>query len=248
MELMRRWKFTPRLWPTLAAMAAIPLLISLGLWQLDRAEEKQRAYRQFAQRGAEPAVRLAADSPEIWKLPLMRHRRIHVYGHYDGGVQYLLDNQVHDGAAGYLVYTPFVLEGQEIHLLIDRGWVAAGPDRGVPPALDTPPGVLSLSGIAALPPPPGIRLGDNLPEAMTPNLVRLQRIEMDAMMRRFAGKLLPYELRLDPDDAGGFIRQWREPGSGHERNLGYAFQWFAMAAVVAVLYLYLNLHRDHPLK
>ena len=248
MALMRRWKFTPRLCPTLAALAAIPLLISLGLWQLDRAEEKQRAYAQFVQRGAEPAIRLEAGNPDIWKLPLMQHRRIDVRGRYDVGVQFLLDNQVHEGVAGYLVYTPLLLEGQKIYLLIDRGWVATGPDRGVPPSVDTPPGVLSLSGIAALPPPPGIQLGDNLPENIAPNLVRLQRIEMDAMMREFAGNLLPYELRLDPGSVGGFIREWREPGSGNERNLGYAFQWFAMAAVVAVLYLYLNLHRDDPLK
>lgn len=83
-----------------------------------------------------------------------------------------------------------------------------------------------------------------MPEQLAPNLVRLQRIELDQMAQKYAGKLLPYELRLDPGSVGGFMRQWREPGSGHERNLGYAFQWFAMAAVVALLYLSLNLHRD----
>ena len=248
MALMRRWKFTLRLWPTLAAVAAIPLLILLGLWQLDRAQEKQHAYAQFVQRGAEPAMRIEDGNPEIWKLPLMQHRHIDARGRYDVGVQFLLDNQVRDGVAGYLVYTPLLLEGQEIYLLVDRGWVPTGPDRAVTPSVEAPPGVMSVTGVAALPPAPGIKLGENLPDHITPNIVRLQRIEMDAMMSKFAGKLLPYELRLDPGNAGGFIRQWREPGSGHERNLGYAFQWFAMAAVVAVLYLYLNLHQDDPLK
>lgn len=242
--MMARWKFTPRLWPSLATLVTIPLLLALGVWQLVRAEEKQRAHAQFVQRRAEPALMLDPRNPEVWNVARMRHRRIDVRGSYDTGVQFLLDNQVQDGVVGYLVYTPLLLEGQEIRVLINRGWVAGGPDRSVPPLLETPPGVVSLSGAAALPPPPGFKLGENVPERIAPNLVRLQRVEMEEMMRDYAGKLLPYELRLASGTGGGFTRQWREPGSGHERNLGYAFQWFVMAVVVALLYLGLNLHRD----
>ncbi|OGT79900.1 MAG: hypothetical protein A3H91_07290 [Gammaproteobacteria bacterium RIFCSPLOWO2_02_FULL_61_13] len=246
--MMRRLKFTPHLWPTLATLVAVPLLIALGQWQLGRAAEKQRGYAQFMQRGADPAIQLLAGDPEVWKLRVMQHRRIDVRGRYDGAVNFLLDNQVHEGVAGYFVYTPLRLEGQEAYLLVNRGWVAAGPDRRAPLSVEVPPGLMALSGVAALPPPPGIKLGENAPEQLAPNLIRLQRIELDQMADKYAGKLLPYELRLDPGSDGGFLRQWREPGSGHERNLGYAFQWFAMAVVVTLLYLFLNLRRDDSLK
>jgi len=242
--MIRRWKFTPRLWPTLLTLVTVPLLLALGQWQLDRAGEKQDAHAQFVQRRAAPVLSPDTRNPETWNAALIQHRRMDVRGSYDTGAQFLLDNQVHEGVAGYLVYTPLLLEGQEVRLLINRGWVAGGPDRNVPPLLETPPGVVSLSGVAALPPSPGIKLGENVPENIAPDLVRLQRVEMGQMARKFDGKLLPYELRLDPGVDGGFLRQWREPGSGHERNLGYAFQWFAMAVVVALLYLGLNLHRD----
>jgi surfeit locus 1 family protein len=69
---------------------------------------------------------------------------------------------------------------------------------------------------------------------------------MSRMMQEYSGKLVPYELRLAAEAPSGFARQWPEPGSGHERHLGYAWQWFAMAATVAVLYLLLNLRREEP--
>ncbi len=225
-------------------MTVIPLLVALGHWQLMRAEEKQRGHDQYLLRLAEPAAALDAGDPMMRAFPPMQYRRIVATGRYDAGTHFLLDNQVHDGVAGYLVYTPFLLEGQQAYLLIDRGWVATGPDRGVPPLIETPAGVLSLSGVAALPPSPGIKLGENVPDQMAPNLVRLQRVEIDQLARKFAGKLFPYELRLDPGSVSGYTPAWIEPGSGRERNLGYAFQWFAMAAVVFLLYLYLNLHAD----
>jgi len=245
---MRRWKFTPRFWPTLATLAVIPLFVALGHWQLMRAEEKQHGNAEYMHRLAEPAVVLDGRDPKVRDFLHMQHRRIVAIGRFDAGTHILLDNQVHDGEAGYLVYTPFLLEGRQEYVLICRGWVPVGPDRRVPPVIETPSGVMTLSGVAALPPSPGIKLGENLPDNIAPNQIRLQRIEMDQLVKKYAGKLLPYELRLDPGVVGGFTRAWREPGSGRERNLGYAFQWFTMAAVVAFLYLYLNLHRNDGVK
>lgn len=237
------WKFTPRPWPTLAALVVIPVMVALGQWQLDRAAGKQRSFDQYLQRRAMPALQLDPANADSWKFPVMRYRNIKVRGRYDTGMHLLLDNQIVDGVAGYLVYTPFLFDGTEAYILVNRGWIPAGPDRGAVPELETPPGVLSLDGIATLPPPPGIRMGDNAPEPLTPSFVRLQRLEMKRMVQEYSGKLIPYELRLDPAAPSGFVRKWTEPGSGRERHLGYAFQWFAMAAAVAILYVVFNFRR-----
>ncbi len=242
----RRWRFAARPLPTLAVLLVIPVMIALGQWQLDRATEKQLSFEQFAQRRAMPPLPLDAADAGVWKYPVMRYRKIVARGRYDVGMHLLLDNQVMNGAVGYLVYTPFLLEGAEAYILVNRGWIAAGADRNVVPELETPPGVLSLEGVAARPPPPGIRMGENVPEVLAPNLVRMQRIEMKQMVQEYSGKLIPYELRLDPAAVSGFLRQWAAPGSGHERHLGYAFQWFAMAAAVAILYVVLNFRREGP--
>ncbi len=242
--LMQRWKFTPRIWPTLAALTVIPILLALGQWQLSRAAEKQHSHDQYLQRSAASALVLDTRIDQASNLSAMHYRRIEARGHYAAGRHILLDNQVHEGTAGYLVYTPFQIGDQGVYILINRGWVATGPDRSAVPVIDTPTGTLVLSGIAALPPPPGIKLGENMPEQVAPGIVRVQRVELVQMAAEYGGKLLPYELRLDADQDSGFTRAWRVPGSGHERHLGYAFQWFAMAAVVLILYICLNLRRE----
>lgn len=244
MNVARRWKFRPGLLPTLATLIIIPVMIALGQWQLDRAAEKKRSHEQFQQRRALSVLRLNAGDPEIWKYSVMKYRPIEIRGRYDAGMHVLLDNQVLNGSVGYVVYTPFLLEGEEAYILVNRGWLPADPDRTRPPEFETPPGVLSLAGVARQPPPPGIKMGDNTPEQLAADIVRLQRIEMEQMMQEYSGKLIPYELRLDPAAPTGFTRSWSEPGSGHDRHVGYAFQWFAMAAAVGLLYLLLNLRRE----
>jgi surfeit locus 1 family protein len=173
----------------------------------------------------------------------MLYRTIEVRGRYDTGLNILLDNQVHDGVAGYWVYTPLALDGEEAYILVNRGWVPAGSDRRVPPRIETPPGVVTLPGMAALPPAPGMVIEEDVPESLAPGFVRLQRLEMARLMLEYGGKLFPYELRLDPKADSGFVRAWKEPGTGSERHLGYAYQWFAMAAAVVILFLLLNIRR-----
>jgi cytochrome oxidase assembly protein ShyY1 len=36
----------------------------------------------------------------------------------------------------------------------------------------------------------------------------------------------------------GLMRDWPRASSGSERNYGYTFQWWAMSAVIAILYVW----------
>jgi surfeit locus 1 family protein len=46
----------------------------------------------------------------------------------------------------------------------------------------------------------------------------------------------------------GLVRKWDRPDSGSARNWGYAFQWYAMALTILIIYLVLSVKREHSEK
>ena len=106
-----------------------------------------------------------------------------------------------------------------------------------------PQGVLKIQGLIREPPRAGLLLGEELFEQLAESSYRLQRLDIDWIAEFTRLDFLPYIIHLNADEPHGFAREWRMPGSGRERHLGYAFQWFALAATLLVIYLVVNLKR-----
>jgi len=231
-------RFSPGLWPSLATFVLVPLFLGLGFWQLDRAGQKEELHDRYLERRNDaPLERLAANAePEdvFW-------RRAILAGRFRESPVFLLDNQVLNRRPGYYVYGVFDT-GIEPALLVNRGWVAASPVRSEVPALDVPGARVEISGFLRPPPATGWLLAENTDERLAEGLFRLQRIDAAGMEKKYDLRLRPYELRLDRHSDAGYLRQWREPASGREKHLGYAFQWFAMALVLFAIYVIVNLH------
>ena len=169
----------------------------------------------------------------------MLWRRCILTGSYDPRVTYLLDNQVFRGVVGYQVFSRFVLvEG--IPVLIDRGWVAAPVARSDAPQIDITAAPVTLTGVAKPVPVSGIKLADGSTEKLGNNLIRVQRIELAQIAAENNRTLLPYIVRLDPTLPGSLTWNGTEPGFGRDRHLGYAYQWFALAATLLVIYFVVN--------
>ena len=231
--------FNSPLWPGLAALAVFLLFLRLGFWQLERAEEKlalQTAYHHHI--NAAP-VDLGQAVPYRDQAERMHWRRCTLDGRYDPSDTFLLDNQVYRGAVGYQVFTRFVLQ-DGASVLVDRGWTAAPETRSAAPQISAVAGRLALAGVAKPAPVAGIQLAPDALENMGGNLVRVQRIDLAQIAARRGWTLLPYVVRLDPGAAGALVWNGRAPGFNRERHLGYAFQWFALAATVLVIYIVLN--------
>ena len=150
------YDFRPDLLPTLAALLFLAGFIGLGLWQLDRANTKKAWETAYLSRRALPPVALAG-APTGAKD--RRYLGVQARGHYDQAHQYLLDNQVHHGQAGYLVLTPFLMEQDQRAILVARGWVPLGNTRADLPALPVDGGTRSIQGLLAPPPAAGLVLG-----------------------------------------------------------------------------------------
>ncbi len=118
------------------------MVISLGFWQLDRADEKRQLIALFDQRKSAPAVpisQLSLDSD-------LRYRQVQVRGRYLDNRQLLLDNRIRNGQFGYDAVTPLRLEGTDEVVLINRGWIKGDPARrALPPALRPQPVTLSFA-------------------------------------------------------------------------------------------------------
>lgn len=240
-------KFRPGLWPSLATLLLLPLLIGLGVWQLARADQKAAMTQDFMQRRSAPPVDLAAAAGQRADAAAMRWRQCLLRGRYLAGEQYLLDNQIENGVPGYLVYTPLRLAGGDTIVLVNRGWIPMGRDRRAVPAFPTPSGNVAVQGTAKAPQSAGLALGAGGGEDLGHGLVRVQHLDLGAVAGRRGWNLLPYVVRLAPAPGSGFVRDWPPPGSGgisRQRHIAYAVQWFAMAVVVAGLYVGLNTKRE----
>jgi len=82
---------------------------------------------------------------------------------------------------------------------------------------------------------------------MSNDVYRVQRLNINEVAELTKTKLLPYIVRLEPESEHGYRRQWQLPGSGVSVHNGYAFQWFAFATVLLIIYLVLNIKNKHKM-
>jgi len=234
------FEFRPGLWPTLATLILLPFLSGLGIWQLERASWKQALVDAHAARTREPAVALSSLLPVT---AASEYRNVTANGRYNLENQLLLDNRLHQGRAGYQVLTPLRLDEGNVTVLVNRGWVPTGASRAVLPELDGPTGTIRMVALVKLPPEEIFRLGaDEERHAGWPQVI--QAIDIAALEDRLGYALLPLVLLLDPDDAHGFVRDWKPVyGTLPDKHRAYALQWFTLAAVLLLIYIGVNSKR-----
>ncbi|AXS83734.1 MULTISPECIES: SURF1 family protein [Marinobacter] len=219
----RHWQFDWRL--LVFSGVFLPVLISLGVWQLNRAAEKQLLLDQWQQE----AVNL--DWPDMVALDLSNGRPVTLTGLY-GNRNWLLDNRTRDGVPGYEVLTVFrPVSGPPV--VVNRGWVQAPRTRDQLPEVDPPDGVFTLQGrISDYPVPPV--LGDQ-PPATGPWPRRVQSLSKEAA-RAEIPELPGRIVRLSGDHQPGAYRaDWKPDLMGPQTHYGYATQWFALAVALTIL-------------
>jgi surfeit locus 1 family protein len=221
------------------------LFTSLGVWQLKRAEVSRATRAQF-DGGAADAV-LPTLPRELDDA--VRFRRVEVRGHYVGRPQFLLDNMLRGGVAGYHVVTALQVAGRPEYVLVNRGWVPAGGDRRVLPDVAVGAEERTVVGRLERLPRPGMRLGaDSAEDGSGSGVVVLQYPTAAELGRRLGEPVYDYEVLLDAAADDGYVREWQAPGLDPARHLGYAGQWLALAigAVAASMVIAYRTARRKP--
>lgn len=242
--MLTAYRFRPGVATTVAVVLLLPLLVGLGFWQLDRADEKTAIRDRYRERSEMPPVDVAGTS---LSAEVMDFRRATVSGRYQPDWTIFLDNKVLDGTPGYEVLTPLAIDGSRRFILVNRGWVPWGETRRALPAIETPGGAVELAGRLREPPQDYFTLEDEA--AISEFRPRWQNLDLDRYERVTGLSLGPLVLQLDPasKEGGGFVRRWPEyQDDWIDRHKAYAVQWFALALTLAVLYVVLNLKRRKP--
>lgn len=207
----------------LLQLLLIPAFVSLGLWQWHKAESKTALQTSFDTRSQDAAIAMPTTPAEIEAL---RHRRVILRGHFDAEKQVLIDNRLHRERAGYHVITPLRLEGSAMHVLVNRGWLAAPADRSRQPEAPVPIGKVELTGIAVLPASRFFNLAAQPTSGWQPVW---QNLDLDRFRSVVAYPLQPLIVQLDAQSPGGFVREWPRPDERADRHRSYALQWFGFA-------------------
>jgi surfeit locus 1 family protein len=234
------YRFAPRLIPTIVTLLLLPLLISLGLWQAHRAEFKQRLQDSYNQGMHAAPLTIGSQPLDVEK---MHYRMVKAQGHYEPAYQILLDNQILQGKVGYQVLTPLHIDGGDMRILVNRGWLAASGDRRVMPDIVTPQQSMEVNGVAVEPSTHYMELGGAHDASNTWQKV-WQNLDMKRYIKAVPFPVQPMVISLDPaSTAGGFVRDWPQPDSKVEMHKGYAFQWFAMALMLVIYYLVVSIRK-----
>ncbi len=227
-------RYTGRFWLVqLSAIGMIALFVTLGTWQLSRGDVKSDIEQAINNQEEEfIPVSLPLNDIESW-----RYKKIKLTGRYQAEKQFLLDNKVRDGRTGYNVLTPLFVKGSNTWVLIDRGWIAQGVTRSDLPKIEFEEGnQVTITGRVYVPYDETYSLGGIADGEDSHWPRRIQFVDYSQLATRLGETLQPFTLRLDAQEPNGYRRDWAENNLSSEKHYGYAFQWYAMAFAVVVLW------------
>jgi len=223
-----------------ATVLAAALTARLGVWQLDRARQKTALQTEISQRSAMPPVPENELARDPAGAALQHYRPIRLRGRWLVAHTVYLDNRQLDGRPGFVIVTPLLL-GPGDAVLVQRGWVPRHrEDRRRLVSLPAPEGEVEIVGRVAPPPSALFEMG-----AAGEGVIR-QNLGLEAFAREIGTALRPLSIQqLDapPADIPLLLRRWPLPAMDVAKHHGYAFQWFALCALITGLYVWFQIIR-----
>jgi surfeit locus 1 family protein len=221
------------------AAVGVAITFSLGMWQLGRAAEKtalQDAKKQQSDQVVLDGRTLGTARVEPQQRQALIHRRMLLRGQWLAEHTVFLENRQMNGKPGFFVMTPLKLEGTGAVVLVQRGWAQRSfTDRTALPVLQTPMGLVEVQGHLA---PWPSRLYDFGGAETGP--IR-QNLDLTAYRQETGLSVLEISLLQSGTASEGLLREWPLVASGVAKHHGYAFQWFGLSGLIALLYVWFQI-------
>jgi len=232
---INQYKFKATLIPSLITIALLYIMISLGYWQLDRAEYKANVQSLIESKQGTATISLDSidKEEENWL-----YQPVFVSGEYDLQHQIFLDNQVNNMVAGYSVFTPLkISENQAI--LVNRGWVPVGGSRLSLPDISATSEVLRIDGLLSHAPSKTLVLSDNANSYLQWPTV-LQYVDIIEIEKQLDYKLMPMIIIMDQAAQTKLQPLPIKINMRSEKHTAYAFQWFGLSLTLFIIYIVVN--------
>lgn len=229
--------------PSIAYVLLMVLLISLGNWQLSRSSEKAAYLAEQEKQSQLPPLSLISELPA--DAASIRYRVVELTGRYDTERQFLLDNQIRNGKAGYFVMTPLLPKNSNTAVLVNRGWIEAGSDRQSLPDITLQKSNVTVQGRINTFPDVGYHLeGSEIPTDTWPSLVQL--IDSNVVAEKLGYPLADYQIELHQAGGEGYLREWHiATVIPPEKHVAYAVQWYGLALTLTALFIWYACKTKH---
>jgi len=219
----------------LLTVLAITILVKLGFWQLDRANEKERFFADYAQRSQQ---RISLNQLQSPTETIPRFAQVDVTGQFISRYL-LLDNQMHQGQAGYHVIGLFevnLVDTSRQYVMVNLGWVPWGPSRAQRPQLELPQDPITLTGYFYLPEITNVwGAGKHIIED-DQHPIRVQQLQADEISAAVQLPIQPYVVLLSESADFGWSREWQPQVMTPAKHRAYAFQWFSLALACLLVF------------
>ena len=234
----RRWW-----WVTLIVAAMMIGLARLGIWQLDRLAERRQANAQLLAALESAPIDLNATIAEYTTVAPgdagsdLANRDVTMTGAYDFANQRILKLQNWEGRAGVHLITPFILDGSNVAVLVDRGWI---PDAEYEAGnlFTAAEGRQTVTGYVALTETISRRTAEAAVPASPGD--ELFRVDIAAIGEELPHRLAPFYIKEEPPAGGSAelpIRIAKEVDLSEGPHLSYAMQWFIFSLGLGIGYV-----------
>ncbi|MFV1982329.1 MAG: SURF1 family protein [Thiohalomonadales bacterium] len=235
-------EFKPKLLPSVATLLILPILIALGFWQLDRAEQKRVILT---------AVTEKMNSETLHKIPTEKkiidaqYQKIKLRGQFDSSHLIYIDNKIVFGKVGYYVVSLFLVSDSNKRVLVNLGWVSMGKSRQDLPSVKIPEGIVTITG----------RIKTNVGQVFSLSEQSFDVVGWPLVVQWISPQQLSSLLKINiqslmilldtPKDKSNeyekqFKRDWKYISSSPDMHTSYAMQWFSLALVLVLIYIGVN--------